>query len=284
MPRTVLQRHDALDLHLHTLYSDGHWQPSELFDYLKDQAFRLVAVTDHDRIDSISEMQTFGAERGITVLPGVEVTTRWHGKSAHLLCYAPQFTTDALGQLVRATERQQTENTVAVYAELLRRGRSFPRQPDVLAEQGGAVRRPIDNARLLSAHGYAATLEDALEQIRDAGYQSIAAPLGESVAAAHLSGAVTILAHPGRGGGEIQYYPPALLADVLDEVPLDGIEAYYPTYTAAQTEEYVAFAHAHHLLVSAGSDSHGPRQRYPIAYPAHLVAALLERLGVQVAK
>jgi hypothetical protein len=145
-----------------------------------------------------------------------------------------------------------------------------------------APTRPIDNASLLFAHGYVADLQSGLGIIQEVGYVQIAAPLEEAVAAAHADDALAMLAHPGRGGGEIHRYEPEELALMSDEIPLDGVEAYYPTHTETQVAAFCALAQRRALLVSAGSDSHGPRQRLPIPYPASLVAALLERCGVPV--
>lgn len=282
MPDLVLSLTDAIDLHLHTLYSDGHWQPVALFDYLASVGFRAVAVADHDTLDHVEEMRALGVARGIHVIAGVEVTTSWRGLGAHLLCYACYFEGDGLVQLVRGTVQAQLDNTHAVYAELLRRGYTFPRQAEVLAERQGAVVRPIDNATLLYTHGYAASMDEALRMIADAGYRQITVSLDMAVAAAHAAGGVVLLAHPGRGGGEIQRYDPPLLRELLAQVPLDGIEAYYPAHAPAQTAAYLALARERGLLVSAGSDSHGSRQRLPVQYPARNCAALLARCGVMV--
>jgi predicted metal-dependent phosphoesterase TrpH len=123
-------------------------------------------------------------------------------------------------------------------------------------------------------------MDSALAMITDVGYRIASAPIERVVDAAHASGAVALLAHPGRGGGEIQDYPPDLLDALLDEVALDGIEAYYPLHTAVQVESFERVAIRRGLLVSCGSDSHGPRQRLPCAYQASIVRGLLERLGI----
>lgn len=286
MGRTVPITIDAdtkIDLHMHTLYSDGHWQPEELFAHLGHEGFAVAAVTDHDTVEHLDELRALGREQGVHLIAGVEVTTSWRGRPAHLLCYADRLTSDALAWLGRETVRGQLENTRQVYRTLVEEyGYSFPRQRSVLAERDGEVVRPVDNAHLLVGHGYAPNLTRGLEVIREAGYVQVTAPLEEAVAAAHASGAVTVLAHPGRGGGEIQRYDPGLIEDLLESAALDGIEVYYPTHTQEQTAAYAALAERRGLLVSAGSDSHGPRQRLPIAYPAHLCAALLERCGVTV--
>lgn len=271
------------DLHTHTLYSDGHWQPGELLAQFAREGIAVAAITDHDTVEHVDELRAQGRELGVHLLVGTEVTTSWHGLPAHLLCYADTLTSDALAALIQTTVERQLANSRGVYRTLVAdRGLAFPRQHDVLRERNGEVVRPVDNAMLLVRHGYASDLAHALKTIREAGYVQVTAPMGEAVAAAHASGAVTVLAHPGRGGGEIHRYDPEQIEEMLADIPLDGIEVYYPTHTAAQTAAYDALARRHGLLVSAGSDSHGPRQRLPVAYPARHCAALLDRCGVQV--
>lgn len=275
----------AVDLHLHTTYSDGHWSPSALFTQLTQSGLAIVAVTDHDQVAHIPETQWLGAQHGVAVLPATEVTTAWRGRSAHVLCYAPYgigFTGDALARLVAQTEAAQLANTEAVYTTLVDRGYKFPQRADVLSAQGGRLRRPSDNMQLLLAHGYAESLARALDMITAAGYRSITAPIADAVHAAHTSGALAIIAHPGRGDGEIHRYDPPELAALLDEVALDGVEVYYPTHSPEQIAAYEALTTERNLLRSAGSDSHGPRQRLPIGYPAAHIAPLLTRLGVTV--
>jgi hypothetical protein len=273
---------DAVDLQIHTVYSDGHWQPVALFDYLAAHGFRAVAVTDHDTLDHAEELAALGAERGIIVLRACEVSTNWRGGRTDLLCFAGELASDALARSVRGIERSQYENTLAVHENLLRHDYRFPYMTDELAFQGGELRRPSDNARLLLRHGYAGTPGVAMKMIRDAGYISVTAPLAAAVKAAHASGAVALIAHPGRDNDGIQLHNPAVLAEILTEIPIDGAEVLYPLHTPQQVEEFSAFIAERGLLRSAGSDSHGPHGRLPIAYPAATCAALFARCGVEV--
>ncbi|HEY7834442.1 MAG TPA: PHP domain-containing protein [Ktedonobacterales bacterium] len=273
---------DLIDLQTHTIYSDGHWQPAALMAHLAGAGFRVAAVTDHDQMDHIDEVVALGQAAGVHIIPAVEVTTTWRGRVAHLLCYAARFTGDALHDLTCATNDRQRANTLAVYQELVRRGYRFPRQGEVLPDRGGLPAHPTDNSKLLRAHGYAKTHAEDLALLRDAGFVSVTAGLAEAVAAAQASGGVAVLGHPGRSGGEFTPYDAALLDDLRAEIPLDGLEVYYPLHSPEQVRAFEAYTAAHGLLRSAGSDSHGPRQRLPIAYPAALAGGLLARCGVDV--
>src|SRR6185436_8652686 len=98
------------------------------------------------------------------------------------------------------------------------------------------------------------------------------------VDAAHADGAVCILAHPGRTDG-FMAYDAELLNELRRKAPIDGLEVYYPVHSSEQTAMFLDYAQRHHLLISSGSDSHGP-DKPPIRYPAKLSQALLERMAI----
>ena len=56
--RLVLASDAAIDLHLHTTYSDGTWTPEQLLDHLASEAFGLVAIADHDRVETVMPLPT----------------------------------------------------------------------------------------------------------------------------------------------------------------------------------------------------------------------------------
>ena len=76
-------------------------------------------------------------------------------------------------------------------------------------------------------------------------------------------------------------YDVQLLDKLRQEVPIDGLEVYHPKHTPAQTEMYREYSQRHQLLISAGSDSHGP-DKPPIKYKAESCQGLLEQVGIQI--
>ncbi len=272
----------SIDLHMHTSYSDGRWPAQQLIDYLVNAGFDLVAVTDHDRVDMVANTQALAAAKNLPVLAGVEMSTAWNGQMGHILCYGFDPENNYLSAVTENVVRLQLENTHAVHDELVRRGYTFPREAEVLAENDGKLRRPADNGRLLREHGYAADWQTALRMMREAGFHSTMANMAETVEAAHRSGAVCLIAHPGRREHNFTFYDTALLDQVRAEIPIDGIEVYHPYHSPEIIETYLAYVHKHNLLFSTGSDSHSMPGRMPIKHRAEISRQLLERLGIQV--
>jgi hypothetical protein len=104
--------------------------------------------------------------------------------------------------------------------------------------------------------------------------------LAAVVEAAHQSGAVCLIAHPGHKDGFVTY-DVRMLDKLRQDIPIDGLEVYHPKHSAEQTAMYLEYAQKHNLLVSSGSDSHRP-DKPPIKYRAELSRGLLERVGIQI--
>ncbi len=271
-----------VDFHMHTTYSDGRWPAQQLVDYLVHEGFQLVSVTDHDRVDKVAEIQHMAAAQQLPVLSGVELTTRWREHMAHMLCYGFDPEQNELGPLTENVVRLQLENTHEVYAELQRRGYTFPRQAEILAENGGKLNRPIDNAILLHRHGHVPDMHTAMQTITEAGFRSIKVDMAEAVEAAHRSGAVCLIAHGGRRERNFTYYDTTMLDQLRAEIPIDGLEVYHPYHDKETVQTYLDYVHKHNLLYSTGSDSHATTQRMPTKHKAEVSQKLLERMGVSI--
>src|SRR5258708_13933192 len=111
-------------------------------------------------------IQDLAAEKNLPVLAGVEMSTVWHDKMAHMLCYGFDPQQNYLSAVTENTVQKQLENTHEVHDELLRRGYTFPREEEVLADNGGKLNRPTDNCRLLHRRGNASDWHKSLTMIR----------------------------------------------------------------------------------------------------------------------
>lgn len=270
----------AIDLQLHTTYSDGRWMLEALLDYLLREQFSLVAITDHDRVDTVAAVQQLALDKHLPVLVAVEMTTTWKGEMTDLLCFGFDPNHNALNDLAQDLLRRQQENTREVYEKLHRKG--YALSPDALSAilAKPSSQQPHVLVALLRDHGYGLDEPSAGKIVMEAGCTFATNDPAAVAEAAHRSGAVCLLAHPGREDG-FMTYDVQLLDQLRREVPIDGLEVYYPAHTPAQTAMYREYAQRHHLLTSAGSDSHGP-DKPPIKYRAELSRGLLERVGIQI--
>lgn len=278
---TTIPASATLDLHLHTRASDGDWTPETLVARAAALGLRVMAVADHDAIDSVEAATALAAARGIVVLPAAEMTTRWDGRQWHLLVYNADLRASPFRALVDRQRQRHIERAEQAIAALRAAGYAVPSLSDVV---GGRPPLPIYVMMALVRDGLAANILRANHFVRDQlgipFYVDL--PLEETVAAARASGGVTVLAHPGRAD-EYEPLDEARLHRLLAAAPVDGLEVDYPTHTPEQVAFYRDLAARYDLLCSSGSDSHGPnRPRDPVPYPAAAVAALLERCGLRL--
>src|SRR6266566_1578052 len=71
-PHLVLAPDAAIDLQMHTIYSDGAWTPAHLIEYLVSERFGLIAITDHDWVDTVASLQQLAAAKQLPLLAAVE--------------------------------------------------------------------------------------------------------------------------------------------------------------------------------------------------------------------
>src|SRR5690349_16582549 len=76
-----------IDLHTHSVVSDGTDTPAELVAQAAAAGLAVVALTDHDTFDGLPEAQAAGERVGIEVVPGMELSCSRDGQSVHLLAY-----------------------------------------------------------------------------------------------------------------------------------------------------------------------------------------------------
>jgi histidinol phosphatase-like PHP family hydrolase len=284
----------AIDLHLHTTYSDGTWTPEQLLDHLLREEFGLAAITDHDRVDTMAAIQQQALEKHLPMLVGVEMSTVWKDELSgmdelsgqdnmtDLLCYGFGPLPNALNDIARDLVRRQQENTREVFENLMRKGYEFPQTPDSLAAilEQPSPQQPFALADLITKHGYGIGQPSVGRILLEAGCKLEVNDLAAVVEAAHQSGAVCLIAHPGHKDGFVTY-DVQMLNKLRRDIPIDGLEVYQPKHSPEQTAMYLEYAQKHQLLISSGSDSHRP-EKPPIKYRAELSRSLLERVGIQV--
>ena len=248
----------AIDLHIHSTYSDGVCTPAKIVDLAKSQGLGAIAITDHDTAAGIDEALAGGQEKGVEVIPGIEISS-WHGEtSMHILGYSfNQKDKKFLSRLQLLQDGRETRNAKII--ENLRRLGIKVDLSDLLrySEYGQTGRPHI--ARLLVDKGVVRTIDQAFKLYlrRDgAAYaERFRFAAGDAIAMIREAGGIAVLAHPASLDPTLRSIPQLL--DKLHKLGLGGVEVYYPSHSQRAVTALVRMAEDMGLLKTGGSDFHG---------------------------
>lgn len=79
------------DFHLHSIYSDGLFTPTELMEEAAQLEVRQIAITDHNTIAGLPEALQISKQCDLQLISGIEVTAHLQEKEIHILGYAFQL-------------------------------------------------------------------------------------------------------------------------------------------------------------------------------------------------
>jgi predicted metal-dependent phosphoesterase TrpH len=260
---------NQVDLHCHTTASDGALSPAELVARGAALGLRVLAITDHDSTDGVTEALVAGAKYGVTVISGVEINSDVPGSEVHILGYFVDHTDPALNEALLRL-RDGRVGRARRMAELLTEMGApvcFERILELAGD--GAVCRPHVAQALVEA-GHAATFEDAFARYigrnGPAYVERLKLTPVEACGLIRSAGGLPVLAHPVYfdrfGKMKTAFDPESGLAE-LKAAGLAGIEVYYPGYDALAIEYLLSRARRFGLLVTGGSDFHGIRPNEP---------------------
>jgi predicted metal-dependent phosphoesterase TrpH len=247
-----------LDLHLHTTHSDGSLTPAEVLRLAHKAQVNALAITDHDIVSGIPEAMGVGAELGIEVIPGVEISSRLGDSELHILGYCLHWEDPELNRRLAALRASRHSRNPQIIERLRSLGLDVTYEEVQALAGTDSVGRP-HIARILIDKKYVTSAKDAFDRyLADGRPAYVARDLPEPADAIdwiRAAGGVAVLAHPtwAKVSGEGLN---ALLTRLKGE-GLGGIEVHYSTHTKRQTTEYLDLAKRLNLLVTGGSDFHG---------------------------
>jgi len=264
------------DMHVHTTRSDGTLSPGDTVAEAKRAGLGAVGIADHDTMSGIEEAEAAGHRLGVEVIPAAEINSDLDGAEVHILAYYPRHSLEDALLVLRGARVDRMEEMVS---KLGRLGFRLPLER-VLDLAGDAAPGRPHLARVMEEMGYVRDTEEAFDKYLAAGrpgYVGRTRPSPEQAVRLILdNGGVPVLAHPGltASGG--------LLRDLLKS-GLMGIEVFHPSHSHTDVMRYSTLCSEKGLLVTGGSDSHGPGSgRVPLGtvrVPYDLVERLKEASG-----
>jgi hypothetical protein len=254
----------ATDLHGHTLYSDGRATPEAYVDFRAELGMRVIAVSDHDTFAAVPAAAAHASERGLTLVPAMEVTTFIHfgtprAEQVHVLAYFPPrvlrdggLGRTALGARAVAANRRWKRFVLDWLAELPASARWFVERGGELAALEGTAFPALQSfLNLLMERnpslyqGFIAHHVSYWEQDRELfGWTP-----EQAIDLIRADGGLDIVAHPARVRDKPR------MQRVLEHA--SGLEVYTSRHKAHVAAEFLAFAEQHGKHWTASSDDHG---------------------------
>ncbi|WP_303816610.1 PHP domain-containing protein [Selenomonas ruminantium] len=252
-----------IDLHVHSLVSDGSFKPGELAEHAKEQGLAAFALTDHDVMAGCAEAAAAASAAGVEFINGMEMTMDFKGLKIHVVCLGfdemhPGF--QSMYKKIRAIKEGRIEDII----EFVRR-----KGVDISLEkvQKFTYRNLLDRYAvmryLVSLHLY-----DRAQPLWDNYLDPAVVELGlnynitaeEALPIIHEAGGVTSLAHfhknIGLGNLDSRQQQEQAIVE-LHRLGLDGMERFYPNYSAEDAEFAAQMIAKYDLLPTGGTDFHG---------------------------
>lgn len=250
---------ELIDLHTHSNASDGSLPPREVVRLAAERGLKAVALTDHDTIDGLPEAVAAGAEMGIEVIPGVEISAKHESGSMHILGYFLNYEDAMLGQRLAVLKLARKDRNPRIVAKLNALGIPLTlEQVEAISGRGQMGRPHI--ARVLYEGGYVRSLQEAFDiYLGNEGKAYVSKfrfPPEEAMAMIRDAGGVPVLSHPFTLNLH-NHLKLKLLLEELKSLGLAGVEVFYPEHSPEQEALYLRLAKELRLLVTGGSDFHG---------------------------
>lgn len=271
-----------IDLHAHTTASDGTLAPAELVALAARSGLTVLAITDHDTTDAVAAARAAGADVGVRIIAGVEMSTEDERGEHDILGYFVDVDDPSFQALLGSIRDHRRERAVAIVDRLRAAGAPIHMDDVFALSDGGAIGRP-HVARALVAAGWAEDVGDAFGRYLGRG-RSAHVPRhrqspAEACAAIRGAGGVPVLAHPTPPSNP--WSDPKRLRTMLGplaDAGLGGLECYYTGYTARVSRWLVVLAEHFGLVPSGGSDFHGPHRPHGVLGGVRVPADTVERL------
>ena len=246
-----------VDLHAHTLASDGRLSLQQLISRAVDKGLDILAVTDHDTTRSLAEAHSIPP--GLKLLHGVEISCAWQNKELHVLGLGIDIGCEALQEKLRQQVQKRREKAFKI-AEKLERAQVTGSIAMVEAFEPSQVICRTHFMRFLLEKNVVPDGNRAFKRYLGrngkAYVKSEWMDMHEAIDAIKQAGGCAVLAHPTRYGfsnGKL-----SLLLEEFKEAGGIGLELAYPSLTPDKKMTLQRFADQFGLYASLGSDFHDP--------------------------
>lgn len=245
----------GIDLHSHSTASDGQYAPAEVAERARAAGLAVWGLCDHDTVAGLSAAATAARAAGVRLVPGIELSAFLERHEIHLLGHFIDPVHPSLKAFEDFLADHRRTRVRAIVERLAALGVHVTEEAIVRLSGGKTIGRP-HVARAIVEAGGAASVRDAFDRFLGEGkpayVQRYRVEAADAVRLVRGAGGTVTIAHPGVSKLEVAEVARLAAAGV------SGLEAIHPDHNPSVREKYQRAAAAHGLVLTAGSDYHGP--------------------------
>lgn len=238
-------------MHIHTTASDGKLTVNEIINMACKNDVKYIAITDHDSVEVVKKAIELGKEKGIIVIPGIEMTVNWKS-IVHILGYFIDTNDNSILDACNTIHNSRVTELINVIRNLKKLGI----QIDVIDIKLQKLDSITSIAKYLVKKGYGSNTEEILNKYLRRGGLAYVARHGleakRAISVIKNAGGVAVLAHPDRI--KVTEFELFQYIDELVNAGLDGIEVY--SEHNKNVKKYKEYCIERKLLITGGSDFH----------------------------
>ncbi len=253
-----------VDLHIHTIYSDGVFAPEKIVDTAISAGLDAIAITDHDNVlaypiavDYAKQVAQQTNSKPLEIISGVEINTIHKDTEIHILGYFMDRENSDFQAMLNAQQKARITQTEEII-QLLNRKEGINISLDKiksLVAEGGSIGRPHIAKAITLAGGTTSVMEAYNKYINndsDVYVQRKTISPHEAIEIIYDAGGIPVFAHP------FDVEDAENLIKEFMHYGLRGVEAYHRKHSPAMVEYYSSIAEKCGLIITGGSDFHAP--------------------------
>jgi 3',5'-nucleoside bisphosphate phosphatase len=243
-----------IDLHTHSIASDGELEAPEVAARAKAAGLSVWALCDHDTVAGLPAADAAAKRHGLRLVPGIEVSAFLGSKEIHVLGHfldaahprLRQFEDDLAVHRRRRME-QIVERLAAVHVNI--------RVADIEKWSGGKTIGRPHVARAIMEAGHVGSIKEAFDRFLAEGKPAYVSrfrlEIADAVALVRSAGGTATIAHPGVSRVD------ARAMEKLRAAGVDGLEVHHADHDPGMRERFLRMADSLGMIPTAGSDFHG---------------------------
>jgi len=258
-----MQRMTCYDLHSHSTASDGALAPRALLERAVEHGVDVLALTDHDGTEGITEARQAAEDLPLNLVAGVEISVTWKNKTIHILGLNIDETNTSMQQGLSEMRAFRVERAQLMAERLAKAGieGALEGAQEFASE---VMLGRVHFAQFLVKNGYAKDINDVFKKylIRNKpGYvPGKWASLEDAVNWINAAGGQALIAHPARyklTATKLRY-----LTTEFKELGGVGLEVVSGRQHPEEVKTLARLAEKMEMYASCGSDFHSPENEW----------------------